>query len=170
MSTLLTPAGDLTDDTAAILRTYVRRFARPRNLDPEELYQEAALCLLERVADYDPSKGAPVTWLFWVCRRAQGRLVRGRRQRPEPLLAEPASATPDPADAAERADAIERLRAAVASLPDPERQLVVRRFGLDGGEPALLRGLLPGRTGEATRQRLVAIADRLRVKLAAGRR
>jgi RNA polymerase sigma-70 factor (ECF subfamily) len=176
MSTLLTPTGDLTDDTAAILRTYARRFARPCALDPAELFQECCLYLLKRAADYDPDQGSLSTWLWHVAARSRNYLVRQHRlvgwssRRPAAVTDTDPDPGPDPAEAVERADLRRRVRDAVAALPADERELVTRRFGLDGGEPARrLADLVRGRSRETARLRLQRATDRLRRELVACR-
>jgi RNA polymerase sigma-70 factor (ECF subfamily) len=176
MSTLLTPTGDLTDDTAAILRTYARRFALPCGLDPAELYQECVLYLLKRAGDYDPAQGSLSTWLWHVAARSRNYLVRQHRlvgwsaRRPAALTETDRDPGPDPADEIERADLLRRVRDAVAALPPAERELVVRRYGLDGAEPARrLADLVRGRSRETARLRLQRATDRLRRELVACR-
>jgi RNA polymerase sigma-70 factor (ECF subfamily) len=175
-SALLTPTGDLTDDTAAILRSYARRFARPCNLDPAELFQECCLYLLRRAADYDPERGSLSTWLWHVAARSRNYLVRQHRlvgwsaQRPAALSDADPDPGPGPADEIERADLCRRVRDAVAALPPAERELVVRRYGLDGSEPARrLADLVRDRSRETARLRLQRATDRLRRELVACR-
>jgi RNA polymerase sigma factor (sigma-70 family) len=176
MSTLLTPTGDLTPDTETILRSYARRFALPCALDPAELYQESVAYLLKRASDYDPAQGSLPTWLWHVAARSRNYLVRQHRlvgwsaRRPAALTDADPDPGPDPAEAIERADLRQRVRDAVAALPAGERELVVRRFGLDGGEPARrLADLVRGRSRETARLRLQRATDRLRRELVACR-
>jgi DNA-directed RNA polymerase specialized sigma24 family protein len=78
---------------------------------------------------------------------------------------------PDPADEIERADLLRRVRDAVAALPAAEREVVTRRFGLDGSEPARrLADLIGNCSRETARLRLPRATDRLRWELAAAGR
>jgi RNA polymerase sigma-70 factor (ECF subfamily) len=176
MSTLLTPTGDLTDDARAIVGHYARRYAPACHLDPDELSQEIVAYLLERAGEYDPGKGSLATWIMYAAMRSRNDLIRQYRlvawsaKRPAALTDSDPDPGPDPAEAVERADLCRRVRDAVAALPPAERELVVRRYGLYGADPARrLADLIGDRSRETARLRLQRATDRLRRELVACR-
>ncbi len=108
-----------------------------------DLFQSMMVAVLETADGYGSTPGDRPAWF---ARRAYLRAlarVRGKRRR-EVLISDlphadrlpfdPAAA-PDgePGDAADRAVLAERVRAAVEKLPERERLVIARRFGLDGG-------------------------------------
>jgi RNA polymerase primary sigma factor len=85
-----------------------------------------------------------------------------------------AAIVPDVADTAAPAEATvlrEALQAALAQLTDRERFVMVRRFGLDGGEPHTLEavGMEMGVTRERVRQIEIIALRKLRHPTRAGR-
>jgi RNA polymerase sigma factor (sigma-70 family) len=74
-----------------------------------------------------------------------------------------ASPEPDPADVAARRDTQDRVRAALARLPEPDRAIVARHFGI-GAAPAPLREIASslGISRQAVHQRLARALRALR--------
>lgn len=96
----------------------------------DELVQDVMLTVWRKAASFDPSKSSASTWLFTIARNRRIDLLR-RERRPEidpedPLL------TPDPPKSQHEAlgevQEAERLQAAIAALPQEQRDLVVLAF------------------------------------------
>jgi RNA polymerase sigma-70 factor (ECF subfamily) len=92
--------------------------------DAEDVTSEAFERALRYRKSYDPSKGSPATWLVGIARRCIA-------DRPRPTGYEDA-ADHDPGhdQLAGRADVL-AVRAAVAKLPERDRELVALRYGAD---------------------------------------
>jgi RNA polymerase sigma-70 factor (ECF subfamily) len=123
---------------------------------------ETFVAVLETLERFDPLRGSFAAWLFTIAgRRLADHARRERRfwraigRRWSPALAED-----DTLETLVRREDAARLRAALAQLPDDERELLLLRYaaGLTSTQIGELRGLSPG----ATRMRL----DRLRERLA----
>jgi RNA polymerase sigma factor (sigma-70 family) len=118
---------------------FVRRFQRPVyglalsiTLDPssaEEIAQQAFERAWRHAATYDARRGLVATWLLTITRNLAIDALRVRR--PQPLDLElvddllPGSSAPDPAEAAVRADDLDRLRVALGDLPEEQRRAVL---------------------------------------------
>jgi RNA polymerase sigma-70 factor, ECF subfamily len=96
--------------------------------DPDDAYQEIWEKVFRALASFDPSGAASLsTWLHGV---AHNHLIdrhrKARLRRAEPLAHEPsADLAPDPL---EHRQEVERLRAALATLPDEQRRAVVFHY------------------------------------------
>ncbi len=96
----------------------------------EELAQEALLVVWQKAATFDRRQSAVSTWLFTIARNKRIDAIR-RSRRPELDPEDPAlqPARPDQADevlsAAQSAD---RLRTALATLPEDQRRLLDLAF------------------------------------------
>jgi RNA polymerase sigma-70 factor (ECF subfamily) len=107
----------------------------------EDVLQESFVAIWQRAGDYDPAKGAAMTWLMTILRhRAIDALRRGARQ-PE-RLAEPEEAllalVAGPADSADRGSELRALQNCLAELGTPQRDamLMVYAYGLTQEELA----------------------------------
>lgn len=138
---------------------------RAQTLELAELVAEGVTGLLRAAATFDTSRGAAFATyaICWIRQRVAAawrdqdqvvRLPRHVRDRtplvlasldaplgfcddgePETLAALLQAGTEAPEDAAARAEAIERLRAALQRLPERQRIVLEMRFGLVDGEP-----------------------------------
>lgn len=96
----------------------------------EELAQEALLVVWQKAATFDRRQSAVSTWLFTIARNKRIDAIR-RLRRPELDPEDPAlrPATPEQADEVlQAAQSADRLRAALATLPDDQRQLLDLAF------------------------------------------
>lgn len=86
------------------------------------------------------------TWLYRVAVRAALRVASRARGRDEELPAEPIDAGEDPAHAAAERDSADRILAAIAALPAPQRAVVALSAleGLAQTEIAEVLGIPPG--------------------------
>jgi len=94
--------------------------------DAEDVTQDTFVAALQRMSTYDPAQ-AIGPWLRAIARNRAIDLLRRRARAPEP---EPASSQSVEAVAIERLEA-ERVRAALARLPDRDRAMLVLRYWED---------------------------------------
>src|SRR5262245_42233876 len=127
-------AGD-PDAASAFVRRFQRRvygLARTIVHDDraaEDIAQEAFLRAWRHAAAYDPRRGSVVTWLLTITRNLAIDAIRVRR----PVSFDPVSLigneTPsterEPHDHAQLGDDTERLRAALARLPEEQSRAIV---------------------------------------------
>ncbi len=173
----------LYDRYAESIHRLAVRLTNDRGL-AEEIVQETFLALWNRAELFDPASGSLATWLRSIARnRAVDRLrAAARRPRPAgptvetsvPDPVERLAATPgfgdgaDPAAAPERAIELAELRTALrealATMPDPERRVILLAYqeGLSQAEIAARLGWPLGTVKTRTRRAL----GRLRVSLA----
>lgn len=133
-----------------IMRAFcLRQLNRPA--DAEDAAQRALLRLFEQAADFDPQRSA-VAWALtlaaWECRSVRRRIGRDRTTGADAgaLQADP---RPDPEQAAEAAQAVAQVEAALAELSPLDRETV--RATLADEAPAV-----PGATFRKRRQRALA--------------
>ncbi len=131
---------ELYDRTSPQLFGVALRILRQRER-AEDVLQECFVAIWQRAGDYDPAKGAAMTWLFTILRhRAIDAVRRGARQ-PE-RLAEPEEAllalVAGPADSADRGSELRALQNCLGELGAPQRNamLMVYACGLTQEELA----------------------------------
>lgn len=95
----------------------------------EEVAQEALLRVWRHAAVFDPRRGAVATWVLTITRNLAIDALRLRRATPidpDTFLGLPqATAERTPEDAAVSGDGAPAVRAALASLPEPQRRALV---------------------------------------------
>jgi RNA polymerase sigma-70 factor (ECF subfamily) len=124
----------------------------------EELTQEVMLTVWRRADAFDPTLAGVGTWVFTIARNK--RIDRVRRERRPELDPDDPALTPEPPVGADQAvEAVEiggRLRRAVASLPDEQRELLVMAFFEDKSHRAI---------AATTRLPLGTVKSRIRLAL-----
>jgi RNA polymerase sigma-70 factor, ECF subfamily len=126
--------------TAAQLFGVALRMLRQRDR-AEDVLQESFVTIWRRARDYDPAKGAPMTWLITILRhRAIDALRRSARQ-PERLAEDEEvllALVAGPADSADRGSELRALQNCLRELdPGPRRAvLLVYAYGLTQEELA----------------------------------
>jgi RNA polymerase sigma-70 factor (ECF subfamily) len=140
---------------------YIRRFA-PEPSSAEDLFQEVFMKVL-RDRTYDPKRGRFSAWVFTVARNA----CRMQQRRVETRARHDAAAQGPAADA-DLEDAVGRrrqVRAAIAGLPEDQRQLLLlKQVGdLTYREIADIHGVAEG----TVKSRLHAAMKAFRTRLAA---
>jgi RNA polymerase sigma factor (sigma-70 family) len=160
-----------------------KAWAHLADLDPEDVYSEAALIAWDWRERFDPARGAFATWAAICVRSAASRLRRHRARSvraysgsilpdlwehrrdvdPTAPIDLAIAAEPDPVDEAAEHELLAAVRAVVDSLPPWRRELVRRRFFRDHDAPA-------DRFSEREREGLAAALDQLRKALPAPER
>ncbi len=117
----------------------------PDAASAEDALQETFVTVFEAVRAWDPSRPA-MPWLAGVLRHKAEKVRHRARREPDPLRVTPPLGAPDPSSEAARRDDLERVRAAIAALPEPYRAVAVMRwrYGLEPAEIAEIRGEPPG--------------------------
>lgn len=120
--------------------------------DAEDVTERTFVAALDAIDRFRDEGATFRSWLFRIAHNQLANALRARgRQRTEALdgMLEPAAATGDPARMASLADDARRLRAAVASLSNDRRQVVILRF-VDGLTTREI-GVVLGRSDGAVR-------------------
>jgi len=121
---------------------YVATLLRDRGA-AEDVTAQAFERAFRKAGGYDARRGGERAWLFGIARHAALDELR-RRKRTAALAAEPADVAAPPTDeAAERALERAAVRAALATLPAREREVIALKFhaGLDNAELAAVLGV-----------------------------
>lgn len=140
------------------LRALAPRFTRYARADRDELVQEAALAMLRGGAAFDPGKNPAgaggrgtflaqrLLWTGWKLKRKAAR----RAARERPLRTRDDDGSPwdvsDPNTVGRQdhePEVVDRLRHALTLLPAADRELVARRFGLDGRDAEVPKDIAP---------------------------
>lgn len=94
----------------------------------EECAQEVMATLWHKAHMFDPARASVATWIFTIARNRKIDLLRKqRRPEPEELTWGP-EAEPDQEDTLVLQQESERLRQALADLPDAQRELIERAY------------------------------------------
>ena len=161
------------DRYAAILLGLVLRIVRSRP-EAEDVLQEVFLQVWQQARSFDPARGRAFTWLATLARsRAIDRLrAVDARERAAQRSAEdgqtPAAAAQDWADEeAIRAERAEAVRAALAELPEEQRQVLLLAYldGMSQSEIAAAKNQPLGTVKTRTRTGLKRLSEALRSRL-----
>lgn len=129
----------------------------------EECAQEVMATLWNKAHLFDPARASVATWVFTIARnRRIDALRRQRRPEPEELPWGP-EPDPDPDDALVMQQETARLGAAIARLPDKQRELIERAYfgDLSHSEIAAATGLPLG----TIKSRIRLALERLRQQM-----
>ena len=113
---------ELFDHFAPRLKAFVMRQGLDSQM-AEEVTQEAMVRVWQKAQQFDPSKARASTWIFTIARNLRIDFLR-KSYRPEPDPDDPAmvpDAEPSGFAHVAQAQEAERLRAAIAVLPDDQR-------------------------------------------------
>ncbi|MCG3172020.1 MAG: hypothetical protein GMKNLPBB_00165 [Myxococcota bacterium] len=122
--------------------------------DADDIVQDTLFSVTRHLKEFE-GRSALSSWVFLLARTACNRKRRGLKNRPAldaDSIPEPASGDPTPEDQAELGEAVSRLRAALESLDDDQREVLVLRDveGLTAPETAAALGI----SVEAVKSRL----------------
>ncbi len=126
----------------------------------EECAQDVLTTLWNKAGQFDPTRASVATWIFTIARnRRIDMLRRQRRPEPEELTWGP-EPEPDQADVIALQQDSENLSAALAKLPDAQRDLIEKAYfaDLSQSEIARITGLPLG----TIKSRIRLALDRLR--------
>jgi RNA polymerase sigma-70 factor (ECF subfamily) len=159
----------LTARLLPVVLAYASRLLRDR-AEAEDVAQEAMIRLWRIAPDWRQGEARVTSWLYRVVTNlCTDRLRAGRRRRADALedVPEPADGAPDAEGAMIAADRQGALQAALASLPERQRQAVVLRHleGLTNPEIAEVLGV-----GVEAVESLTARGKRALQALLAGRK
>lgn len=151
-------------------RLYRYALARTRSSEvAEDIAGDTLTAVIEQLTTFDPRRGSFAAWLFTIANR---RVIDHYRQQQHLRKAldrqqhEPQHA-PDTLDTIVSQDEAARLYAALETLPEAERELVLLRYsaGLNSREIAEVLGI----AGGAVRMRLSRARQQLAAQLGADR-
>ncbi len=111
----------------------------------EELLQDVMVAVWQRAADFRGDSQVS-TWLLAIARKRAISARQKRRVIPLPLSDNAPASTPGPLEALEHQDEQATLRAALAALPDDQRETLelIFYYDLSGPEAAAVLGVAPG--------------------------
>lgn len=122
----------------------------------EECAQDVMATLWQKSHLFDPSRASAATWIFTIARNRRIDAIRKqRRPEPEDLTWGPTQ-EPDQADALVLQEESQKLGAAIAQLPDKQKDLI---------EKAYFRDLSHSEIAEQTGLPLGTIKSRIRLAL-----
>jgi RNA polymerase sigma-70 factor (ECF subfamily) len=160
------------DRYSPILLGLLLRILRSR-AEAEDVLQEVFLQVWQRAHSFDAERGRAFTWLVTLARsRAIDRLRSvGSRERAAQRSAEEAPPESEPAEwadnAAIRTERAEAVRAALAELPEEQRQVLLLAYieGMSQSEIAAAKNQPLGTVKTRTRSALRKLSDSLRTRL-----
>jgi RNA polymerase sigma-70 factor (ECF subfamily) len=160
------------DRYSPILLGLMLRILRSR-AEAEDVLQEVFLQVWQRAHSFDAGRGRAFTWLVTLARsRAIDRLRSvGSRERAAQRSAEDAPPESEPAEWADteaiRAERAEAVRAALAELPEEQRQVLLLAYleGMSQSEIAAAKNQPLGTVKTRTRSALRKLSESLRVRL-----
>lgn len=160
------------DRYSPILLGLLLRILRSR-AEAEDVLQEVFLQVWQRAHSFDAGRGRAFTWLVTLARsRAIDRLRSvGSRERAARASVEEAPPESEPAEwadnAAIRTERAEAVRAALAELPEEQRQVLLLAYleGMSQSEIAAAKNQPLGTVKTRTRSALRKLSESLRVRL-----
>jgi RNA polymerase sigma factor (sigma-70 family) len=128
--------GHVIESFAPLAKKLAARF-RHWSIEPDDLIQLAMIAVCHAVDGFDPARGTKLCTYVW--RYIEWELsdaVHAARRRTRPAGPLPFDLTDRSQDSASHADDnAEELWDAIDELPEPDRAILVSRYGLAGGEP-----------------------------------
>jgi RNA polymerase sigma-70 factor, ECF subfamily len=158
--------GELYDRYSSTLFPIALRILRERS-EAEDVLHDAFVAVSERASQHAPERGSVIAWLVTLVRnlsidRARRRERRGMLAR-EVLLHEPPASVRDPERLTSEAAEREKIRRALASLPEAQRQTLEVAFfeGLSYPEIAARENVPLGTIKSRAARALAALREAL---------
>ncbi len=123
------------------VKAYLMRLGLDRGV-AEDLVQEVMLTVWRKAAQYDPERASPATWIFTIARNL--RIDNARRARRETPALDPvdeADPSPDAGAILMAEDRSRRIRAAMATLPPEQAEVIRLSFFDDRPHPEIEQAL-----------------------------
>jgi RNA polymerase sigma-70 factor (ECF subfamily) len=160
------------DRYAPILLGLLLRILRSR-AEAEDVLQEVFLQVWQQARSFDPARGRAFTWLVTLARSRAIDRLRAVDSRERAAQRSAGDAPPEPARAewvdetAIRAERAEAVRAALAELPEEQRQVLVLAYleGMSQSEIAEAKNQPLGTVKTRTRTGLKKLSEALHAKL-----
>lgn len=157
---------EIYDRHAGILLGLLVRILRDRS-EAEDVLQEVFLQTWRRAAEFDPSRGHPLSWLTMMARsRALDRLraLGSRGRAANRAASEPGEQANDAADCATASETGRRVRRALERIPEAQREALLLAYfeGLTQVEIAARLDRPLGTVKTQTRLGLTKLRDLLR--------
>jgi RNA polymerase sigma factor (sigma-70 family) len=137
----------------------------------EDVAQETFVRAWRHAGTYDPRRGRVATWLLTIARNLAIDVIRGKKAEPlDPELVaatlQRAGAGGSPADQGAPPDERERVRAAIAELPDEQRRalFLAAYLGRTAQEIGELEGIPLGTAKTRIRTAMLKLRDSLETK------
>jgi RNA polymerase sigma-70 factor, ECF subfamily len=150
------------------LRPRVFRYVLARVLDPhtaDDVTQEVAMTVMSALPRY-VDQGRPITaWVFGIAANKLREQRRSASRRPETSVEDAGERLPDdtfePERAAVRLDTARQVAALLATLPEPQAEILRLRVaaGLSAEETAAVLGMTAGAVRVAQHRALVRLRD-----------
>ncbi|TAL04151.1 MAG: sigma-70 family RNA polymerase sigma factor [Verrucomicrobia bacterium] len=144
------------DATAGVLFSTALRIVGDAP-EAEEVMQDAFVQVWEKAGDFDPELGTPLSWVLRITRNRAIDRIRARQRRSRAMDAFETELAVTPPQSARQLGLNEedcaKVRSAVRSLPDDQRQAV---------ELAFFGGLSHGEIAESLQQPLGTVKARIR--------
>jgi RNA polymerase sigma-70 factor (ECF subfamily) len=146
---------------APLVKAQLRR-SGCEEAEAEELAQETMLLVWRKARQFDPQRASAAAWIYTIARNL--RVSRLRRRSLNDALAEiQFDTTPSPYEAAASQEEIERLRAALKTLPPEQAEVVQAAYAEHHAHAAIAKRLgLPLGT---VKSRLRLALKRLRTEM-----
>lgn len=158
--------GVLYDRHASTLFPIALRIVRDRS-EAEDLIHDAFVAVNERAGQYSPERGSVIAWLVTLTRNLSIDRTRRRERRcalaRDVISHEPPASTRDPERLTSDASEADRIRRALAALPEAQRQTLEVAFfeGLSYPEIAAREGVPLGTIKSRAARALAALREAL---------
>lgn len=118
----------LYDRHAPRLLALVRKWLNPYTGDAEDVLQEIFWQVWRCADQYDPNRSPPEVWLVLIARSRTTDHLRHKHSELAPSVLREPAVVDDPGEALENTETARAIQAALAQLPDVQRQAITLAF------------------------------------------